>query len=190
LRGMPKSASSPACPDGVHSVYGGHPRRARATAVRTDHHRLPRRTGYHGFTVIAITLTYQVADGVHVPIIRATTRRITDALSEPPDLRRPASGGEALPATTERRHSSLPPASPSVTCASRGAVVVSSLVSSVYVRLRSLVFKSMQAMQVTDVNGIRRTIIPSPENRKVDGSTPSLATTSDQRRCLFLMLCR
>jgi hypothetical protein len=30
-------------------------------------------------------------------------------------------------------------------------------------------------MQVADVNGIRRTIIPSPENRKVGGSTPPLS---------------
>jgi hypothetical protein len=77
-----------------------------------------------------------------------------------------------------RRHSSLSPVRPSVTCASRGAVVVSSLVSSVYVRLRSLVFGSAfigirisAAMQVTDVNGIRRTINPTFENRKVGGST-------------------
>jgi hypothetical protein len=31
----------------------------------------------------------------------------------------------------------------------------------------------------------RRTLHRSPENRKVDGSTPSLATTSDQRKRLL-----
>ena len=40
------------------------------------------------------------------------------------------------------------------------------------IRLRSSTFIDIRintAMQVTDVNGIRRTIIPSPENRKVGG---------------------
>ena len=42
------------------------------------------------------------------------------------------------------------------------------------IRLRSSTFISIQinaVMQVTDVNGIQRTIIPSPESRKVGGST-------------------
>jgi hypothetical protein len=42
------------------------------------------------------------------------------------------------------------------------------------IRLRSSPFIGIRinsAMQVTDVNGIRRTIIPSPENRKVSGPT-------------------
>jgi hypothetical protein len=58
----------------------------------------------------------------------------------------------------------------------RVRVVVSSLVSSVYVRLRSLVFKLNAMLRVTDVNGLRRTVIPTPENQKVGGSTPPLAT--------------
>jgi hypothetical protein len=46
------------------------------------------------------------------------------------------------------------------------------------IHLRSPAFIGVQingAMQVADVNGIRRTIIPSPENRKVDRSVLSLA---------------
>jgi hypothetical protein len=53
------------------------------------------------------------------------------------------------------------------------------LVSSVYVRLRSPTFIGVQinaTAQVANVDAIRRTIIPRPENRKVDGSTPLLAT--------------
>jgi hypothetical protein len=41
------------------------------------------------------------------------------------------------------------------------------------IRLRSPTFISIQfdaAMQVADVNGIRRTVIPTPENRKVGSS--------------------
>jgi hypothetical protein len=60
--------------------------------------------------------------------------------------------------------------------------VVSSLVSSVYVRLRSSAFKSNVAVQVVNVDGIRRTVIPSPENRKIDGSTPLLAIVFDVRK--------
>ena len=47
------------------------------------------------------------------------------------------------------------------------------------IRLRSPAFISVQinvAGQVADVNGLRRTVIPTPENRKVGGSTPPLAT--------------
>jgi hypothetical protein len=51
--------------------------------------------------------------------------------------------GVLLP-TTEQKVFVVFPVRPSVTCAGRGAVAVSSLVSSVYVRLRSLVFGSMQ----------------------------------------------
>jgi hypothetical protein len=51
----------------------------------------------------------------------------------------------------------------------RVPVVVSSLVSSVYVRLRSSAFEINVAVQVADVNGIQRTVIPTPENRKVRG---------------------
>jgi hypothetical protein len=47
------------------------------------------------------------------------------------------------------------------------------------IRLRSPTFIGVRinaAMQVADVNGIQRTIIQTPENRKVGGSTPPLAT--------------
>jgi hypothetical protein len=63
-------------------------------------------------------------------------------------------------------------------CESRVPVVVSSLVSSVYVRLRLSAFKINVAVQVADVNGIRRTIIQTSENRKVGGSI-RLATILD-----------
>jgi hypothetical protein len=53
----------------------------------------------------------------------------------------------------------------------RVRVVVSSLVSSVYVHLRSSVFTINVAVQVADVNGIRRTVIQTPENREVGTST-------------------
>ena len=46
------------------------------------------------------------------------------------------------------------------------------------IRLRSPRFIGIQinaAMQVADVNGIRRTVIPRPENRMVSGSTPCVA---------------
>ena len=43
------------------------------------------------------------------------------------------------------------------------AMMVSSLVSSVYVRLRSLVFKINSTMQVTNVSDIRRIIIQTSE---------------------------
>lgn len=45
------------------------------------------------------------------------------------------------------------------------------------IRLRSSTFIGIQinaVMQVADVNGIPRTIIPTSENRKVVGSTPAL----------------
>ena len=61
--------------------------------------------------------------------------------------------------------------------ASWGGIVVSSLVSSIYVRLRSSAFIFDVAVQVADVNGIQRTIIPSSENREVDDSTLLLAAT-------------
>jgi hypothetical protein len=47
------------------------------------------------------------------------------------------------------------------------------VVSSVYVRPRSSTFVSIRinaSMQVADVYGTRRTVIPSPENRKVGAS--------------------
>jgi len=44
------------------------------------------------------------------------------------------------------------------------------VVSSIYVRLSSLVFRLGLLTQLADVNGIPRTVIPTPENRKVDGS--------------------
>jgi len=59
------------------------------------------------------------------------------------------------------------------------ALVVSSLVSFVYVRLRSCGIQINAVAQVVNVNGTRRTVIPTPENRKVGGSTPPLATTSE-----------
>jgi hypothetical protein len=51
-----------------------------------------------------------------------------------------AGSGETLLVTTEQKASSPSLSGPSVTFASHGGIVVSSLVSSVYVRLRSLVF--------------------------------------------------
>ena len=60
----------------------------------------------------------------------------------------------------------------------RVRLVVSSLVSSVYVHPRSPAFTINVAVQVADVHGIRRTVIHTPENRKVGGSTPFLATAS------------
>jgi hypothetical protein len=53
------------------------------------------------------------------------------------------------------------------------------------IRLRSSKFIGIRintTVQVADVNGIRRTIIPTPENRKVGGSTAPLFTTFDQPR--------
>jgi hypothetical protein len=46
-----------------------------------------------------------------------------------------------------------------------------------FIRLRSPVFISIQiqyTLQVTDVNGLWRTVIPTPENRKVSGPPASL----------------
>jgi hypothetical protein len=51
---------------------------------------------------------------------------------------------------------------------SRGGIVV----SSVYVSPTFIGIQINAAMQVADVNSVQRTIIPSPENRKVQGSTP------------------
>jgi hypothetical protein len=53
-------------------------------------------------------------------------------------------------------------------CARRGLIFV----SSVYVHLRSSASKSNVAVQVADVDGIQRTNVLTPENRKVGGSTP------------------
>jgi hypothetical protein len=53
------------------------------------------------------------------------------------------------------------------------------------IRLHSSTFIDIRintAMQVADVNGLQRTTIPTPENRKVGGSTPPLATTSDHAK--------
>ena len=61
----------------------------------------------------------------------------------------------------------------SVRC-NRGMVV-----SSIYVHLSSLVFRLGLLPQLADVNGFPRTLIPTPENRKVGGSTPPLATVFD-----------
>jgi hypothetical protein len=50
------------------------------------------------------------------------------------------------------------------------------------IRLRSSAFSGVRisaAMQVTDAGGAWQTRILSPENRKVGGSTPPLATVSD-----------
>jgi hypothetical protein len=55
-----------------------------------------------------------------------------------------AASGGVLPVTTEQRLRRRHLSSPSVTFVSRGGIVVSSLVSSVYVRLRSLVFGLMR----------------------------------------------
>ena len=60
--------------------------------------------------------------------------------------------------------------------------MVSSLVSSVYVRLRSSAFKSNVATQATNVNGIRRTVIPTPENRKVAGFGAFARSGNRERR--------
>ena len=52
------------------------------------------------------------------------------------------------------------------------------------IRLRSSAFSHVRfnaAMQVTDVNGIRRTIIQTSENRKVGGSTKASAVRSVDR---------
>ena len=49
------------------------------------------------------------------------------------------------------------------------------------IHLRSPPFIGVQIdllAQITDVNGLRRTVIPTPENRKVSGSTPPLAATA------------
>jgi hypothetical protein len=49
------------------------------------------------------------------------------------------------------------------------------------IRLRSSTFIGIRissAMQVTDVSVIRRTIIPTPENRKVDGTTLVASVTA------------
>jgi hypothetical protein len=43
-------------------------------------------------------------------------------------------------------------------------------------------------MQVANVYGIRRTVILTPENRKVGGSTPPLATTSEVGKPLELLI--
>ena len=50
------------------------------------------------------------------------------------------------------------------------------------IHLRSPGFIGVQIdvlAQIADVSGIRRTVIPTPENRKVGGSTPPLATMFD-----------
>jgi hypothetical protein len=52
--------------------------------------------------------------------------------------------GRVLPMTTDQEASSPSPVSPSITFASRGGIVVSSLASFVYVRLHSLVFELMR----------------------------------------------
>ena len=70
----------------------------------------------------------------------------------------------------------------------RVRLVVSSLVSSVYVHPRSSAFTMNVAVQVADVNGIRRTVIQTPENRKVGGSTPPLATTAQYKCSLWFRL--
>ena len=52
------------------------------------------------------------------------------------------------------------------------------------IRLRSPKFNGIRidtATQVTDVNGVRRTVIPTSENWKVGGSTPSLAAATRVR---------
>jgi hypothetical protein len=54
----------------------------------------------------------------------------------------------------------------------------------VYVHLYSI----NAAMRVTDVSDIRRTIIPSPENRKVDGSVLHLTTTLNSVNAIVLPL--
>jgi hypothetical protein len=55
---------------------------------------------------------------------------------------------------------------------SRVRVVVSSLVSSVYVRLRSSAFKINVAVQVADVKGIQRTVILTPEIGRLAARPP------------------
>jgi hypothetical protein len=59
------------------------------------------------------------------------------------------------------------------------------------IRLRSWAsagYREAAPAQVTDGADRKRTLHRSPENRKVDGSTPSLATTSDQRKRSSVML--
>ena len=58
------------------------------------------------------------------------------------------------------------------------------------IRLRSPTFIGIRlnaAMQVADVNGIRRTVIPSPENRKVGGSSTVrlLSRISEHALCRY-----
>ena len=45
------------------------------------------------------------------------------------------------------------------------------------------------ATQVVNVNDIRRTVIPTPENRKVGGSTPPLATTLTSANARLCAVC-
>jgi hypothetical protein len=61
------------------------------------------------------------------------------------------------------------------------------------IRLRSSAFSRVRfnaAMQVTDVNGIRRTIIQTSENRKVDSSltTKNLIRTKSAHSVVSLQL--
>jgi hypothetical protein len=77
--------------------------------------------------------------------------------------------------------------------ASRGSSSPGGLIFGL-IRMRSSAFSGVRisaATQVTDGVRSRRTRITRPENRKVDGSTPSLATTSDQHKWSFLVIfCR
>jgi hypothetical protein len=60
------------------------------------------------------------------------------------------------------------------------------------IRMRSSEFSGVRvsaAMQATDAGVAWRTRILSPENRKVGGSTPPLATTSEQPERLFAVIC-
>jgi hypothetical protein len=68
--------------------------------------------------------------------------------------------------------------------ASRSRAAVGSVFG--LIRLRSPTFIGVRinaAMQVADVNGIQRTIIPSPENRKVVGSPAAAFPSLSALRC-------
>jgi hypothetical protein len=90
----------------------------------------------------------------------------------------PGSCGVLL-ATTEQKASS-----PSPVRSERHVRELRGIVVLIFglIRLRSPTFIGVRinaAMQVAGVNGIRRTIIQTPENRKVGSSTQSLVTTAE-----------
>jgi hypothetical protein len=75
---------------------------------------------------------------------RTTTNVLEPGPEDKPDRGRIAGSRGVLPTTTEQKASSPSPVQSEPHVASRGGIVVSSLVSSVYVRPRSLVFGLMR----------------------------------------------